>query len=443
MTSWDISSAERALASGDIAGLCDDIAARFPDSPELSSVEALVRRALGDTSRVADTPESKIFFDSIDTTRRLLDSGQSDTTMVRRIEIGKDLDFIANLQGIAGWSIPQFLNFLMIRRITPTGRAAVVGTMRDDGIYVLEWISYYRALGFEHIFIYTNDNADGSEELLRKLADHGVITLIESETNRRVAPEVKASEHSLQLLHDLRRFEWVLYVDSDEFFVPAPRFDNSVSNVITGLHTQFPDRLPSAVCYSWRWYVSGMAFARTGAFLIERFQHARPHPMSKALVRLPDVMSMRFEHYPEVVAGGLLVDSRFDMVPNVEQMWSEWRPQYDGGWINHYWPKSFEEFAIKKARGQTLRLEVNSYDRPFAFFFQWNGYETPDNHLPVDPVVRNRVVTHVAELRSLEGVAEVADRIDRQFHNLVAHYYGDRDRLRSLYEEHMTGPTDL
>jgi len=439
----DISGAERALASGDIAGLCDDIAARFPDTPDLSSVEALVRRALGDTSQVSDTPETKIFFDSIDTTRRLLDSAQTDRSRAGRIEIGKDLDFIANLQGIAGWSIPQFLNFLMIRRITPTGRAAVVGTMRDDGIYVLEWISYYRALGFEHIFIYTNDNADGSEELLRILAEHGVITLIESETNRKVAPEVKASEHSLQLLHDLRRFEWVLYVDSDEFFVPAPQFGNSVLRVITALQTQFPNRLPSGVCYAWRWYVSGMAFARTGDLLIERFQHARPHPITKALVRLPDVISMRHEHYPDLVAGGFLVDSASNAVPNVEQMWTAWRPQYDGGWINHYWPKSFEEFAIKKARGQTLRLEVNSYDRPFALFFQWNGYESPDNHLPVDPVMCNRVKTQVEKLRRMDGVAEVADRIDSEFHALVAHYYGDRDRLRSLYDEHMTGPTDL
>jgi hypothetical protein len=63
----------------------------------------------------------------------------------------------------------QWLNVLMLGRIVPGRRVAVVGTMRDDGIYTLEWIAHYRALGFEHLVIYTNDNADGSEVLLRHL----------------------------------------------------------------------------------------------------------------------------------------------------------------------------------------------------------------------------------------------------------------------------------
>lgn len=145
---------------------------------------------------------------------------------------------------------------------------------------------------------------------------------------------------------------------------------------------------------------------------------------------------MRCEHYAEVKAGGFLVDSEFQTIPDIHEMWEAGKPQYDGGCINHYWPKSFEEFAIKKARGQTLDLEVNSYDRPFTTFFDWNGHESADNHFPVDPTMLDRVKRTVEELRRIEGVGALADQIDRQFQTLVEHHYGDRQHLRDIYEEH-------
>jgi hypothetical protein len=443
MKELDITRARTAFAAGNITALRKLMVAAFPDDPEVGQARELIEMALGKRMRAPDmNAETEIFFDSIECTRRIAASGGAEPAQ-SRIEIGPNLDFIANLDGISGWTIAQCLNYLATSTLRPSRRAAVVGTMRDDGIYVLEWIAYYLTLGFEHIFIYTNDNSDGSDKLLQLLADARIITLIESKTSRKVPPEVKAYEHSIQLLHALRAFEWVLYVDSDEFFVPAPRFDNSVAKLITALEERFPEQLPSCVCYAWRWYVSGMAFERAPGLLIERFQHARPHALTKAFVRLEDVVSMRYEHYPEVKKGGFLVDSAFETVTNVDEMWSKWEPQYEGGWLNHYWPKSFEEFAIKKARGQTLNLEVNSYDRPFSLFFAWNGYESKDNHVPMDPLVCERVKSKVQELRRIEGVGSIADGIDREFPALLDHYYGDKARLRSVYEEHKCEPKSL
>ena len=38
--------------------------------------------------------------------------------------------------------------------------------MRDEGLVILEWVAHYRALGFDTIVVYTNDNTDGSDDLL-------------------------------------------------------------------------------------------------------------------------------------------------------------------------------------------------------------------------------------------------------------------------------------
>jgi hypothetical protein len=445
MTELDIRRAQAALAASDVAALSSELATLFPHDPDVARVEDLVRLALGEPMpEVTLSGTAPLFFESIAKTRRLIGSGQLDQGPQGRTLIGPDMDFIADLKGIEEWTIPQCLNFLILGQIRPTRRAAVVGTMRDDGIYALEWIAYYLALGFEHVFIYTNDNADGSEALLRILSDQKIITLIESETFGKVGPEAKAYGHSVQLLHDLRAFEWVLYVDSDEYFVPAPRFRNSVTNVLAAVEEHFPKRLPSCICYPYLWFISGMVYERTPGLLIERFQHARRHWITKALVRLQDVVSMRNEHFPDVKPGGFLVDSGFDMVPfDVKEMWRKRNPQYAGGRINHYWTKSFEEFAIKKARAQTLNLEKNLYDRPFDLFFAWNGYESEDNYYPIDPVMLGRVRETVERLKRIEGVRALDDQIDRGFPELLKRYYGSADDLGSLYWRHKTGPVDL
>ena len=263
--------------------------------------------------------------------------------------IGAELDFLGEAAGADGWSLPQFLNYMLLGRLRPSRRAAVVGAMRDDGIYIMEWVAHYLALDFDHIFIYTNDNVDGSETLLRTLADHRIITLIEVETAGTVPPEGKAFEHSIHLLQELRDFEWVLFVDSDEYLAPAARFNQSIATLLTALSQRFRQRLPSAICYHWLWYVSGMIYERRPGILLERFSHAGPHWLMKSLVHLDDVVSMRQQHFPEIKPGGFLVDSSFKPL-NAGTLWERHKPQYDGGRINHYWARSFEEFSVKKAR---------------------------------------------------------------------------------------------
>jgi len=135
MPALDISRAEVALASGDLATLGSELATLFPLDPDVDRVQDLIRLALGQPApELTLSGTASVFFDSIKRTRRLLDSGQPEQTRREPRVIGRDLDFIASLDGIDGWTIPQCLNFLLLEQIRPAHRAAVVGTMRDDGI---------------------------------------------------------------------------------------------------------------------------------------------------------------------------------------------------------------------------------------------------------------------------------------------------------------------
>jgi hypothetical protein len=331
------------------------------------------------------------------------------------------LDVLGEPHDPPSWTPAQWLNVLMLDRISPRRRTAVVGTIRDEGIYVLEWIAHYRALGFEHFFIYTNDNADGSEVLLRRLADLGVITLIENRTSSLVSPHVKSYNHAVHLLHALRDYEWALFVDTDEYFVPAPEYGMSVVNVLDALDLRYPDRSAAAIAYQWMWYNSAMIFKREPGLVSERFQYATPHWLAKSLVRLRDVLSMRWIHVPELRSGRIFVDSAFRPL-DITRRWEDWPAEYSGGRMNHYWPRSFEEFSIKKARGDTLKLADNMYARDFRLFFDWNGPETPETHRPVDPALLDAVQRGITELRSMPGVAACEADVERGFRSLLGRY---------------------
>lgn len=439
---------EQAFIGNDRARLHQLLVELLPKARDRRRAPALIDFALGDTGMPVFRSKSVApFLESIAVTKAALASCHPvPAPRCSHRVIGADLDFLGDTEGFWSWTIAQCVNYLLINRLQPSRKAAVVGTMRDDGIYIVEWVAYYLALGFDHIFIYTNDNSDGSEVLLRLLVDHDVISLIESETSGTVPPEVKAYEHAVQLLHDLRDFEWVMFVDSDEFFVPASCYNYSISEILAALEKRFPGQLPSGICYHWLWLVSGNAFARDRGLLIERFQHARPHFYTKVLVRIRDLISMRHQHFPEVKEGRSLVNSAFAPIPtdleSFAQILDEKRQEYAGGWVNHYWVRSFEEFAVKKARGKSLQLEDNTYDRDFRLFFLWNGEETPENHYPIDTAWLGRVKAKIEQLKKLEGVGALAEKIDRDFPLLLKHHYGRRS-LRAMYRKYRTEPGEL
>jgi hypothetical protein len=434
----DFKCARDAFATGNVDGVCIELTALYPGDREIGRLREYVQFAVsGGVLPRSEFPSTQTFLDSI---AAVLPGSKRETTR-SRYTIPRSLDFIADIDGVKGWSVVQALNHLALGMVSPKHRSAVVGTMRDDGIYIMEWVAHYRALGFDHIFIYTNDNADSSDALFEALASHGIITVLNSEITGEVPPEAKAFGHALNLLTDLRDYEWALFVDSDEFLVLAPGYHNSIRNVLAQIDQALPGERVAGICYDWLWFISDMVFERKSGLLCERFQHARPHWLSKCLVRLSEVQSMRRQHYPEVSPDSLVVDSIFQPL-NIASIWERRAAQYAGGRINHYWPRSFQEFAIKKARGATLGPANDIYDRPYAKFFSWNGYSTSDNFFPTDNGLLTSTKNEVEGMRQLVDVAEAADRIRNEFGRFL-HTVASDERLRIEYDRSATEPEAL
>ena len=48
--------------------------------------------------------------------------------------------------------------------------------LRNEAPYIVDWLAHHRALGMDHVLVLTHDCDDGSDVLLGRLADAGVVT---------------------------------------------------------------------------------------------------------------------------------------------------------------------------------------------------------------------------------------------------------------------------
>ena len=307
--------------------------------------------------------------------------------------------------------------------ITPRRRTAVVVSMRDEGISILEWLAHYRVLGFDDIFIYTNDNVDGSDELLSVLAEEGVVYLLRNDSAPTTWPQHKCYNHALHLLRALRDCEWVLFADADELLMLAPRFEHSIVKYLHEAKEAVGSEL-SAVCFHWRWFGSGRAFARTDGLMIERFQQGHSNRHVKSIVRLRDALSMHHVHVPVLSPGRKAVTSGFLPCPALSH---EMPADYSGGQLNHYWNKSFQEFVFKRRRGDGT-LGAGAAAKDFATFFEWGQAERP-LEAPDSAMVR-KVQKELGALLSVPRIRQASALVERRFQEMLERY----DRQSSLRE---------
>ena len=89
-------------------------------------------------------------------------------------------------------------------------------TVRNEGPYLLEWIAWHQVLGVTDFLVYSNDCDDGSDLLLNRLAEHGV--LVHETHQPQPDRSIQWSALSAAWKHPLRKAaDWMLISDLDEF----------------------------------------------------------------------------------------------------------------------------------------------------------------------------------------------------------------------------------
>ncbi|SMX47220.1 glycosyltransferase family 2 protein [Maliponia aquimaris] len=148
-------------------------------------------------------------------------------------------------------------------------RIALAACMRNEGLFLLEWLAHHRALGFAEVIVVTNDITDGSDLLLDALADRGLVTHLRQSVPEGTAPQDSGMD--LVLSHARAQgISHLLHIDSDEFLV---LHDGTLADLMD--RTQRADVVP----IPWRMFGdSGVTDWTPGDLVTVRNTRAEPAP---------------------------------------------------------------------------------------------------------------------------------------------------------------------
>ena len=253
-------------------------------------------------------------------------------------------------------------------RTLPEGNTGnvIVGCMKNEAPYIVEWVAYHRAMGVDNFLIYTNGCEDGTTELLDHLQEMGVLQHRDNNDWKGKSPQQFALNNS-QSEPVIKNAEWIIHIDVDEFI-----------NVRTGNGTL--DDLFKAtgnatnIAMTWRLFGHNGVHKLSDDFVIEQFDTCapkycpKPHTVwgFKSMFQNLDAYRKISCHRPNQV-----VEEKREALKWVNGSGKDVTEDYiKGGWrsskktigydlvqLNHYALRSAESFLIKRQRGRALHVD--------------------------------------------------------------------------------------
>ena len=239
-------------------------------------------------------------------------------------------------------------------------RTAVCGIARDEDRYIVEWIAYHLAIGFDHVFLYDNLSVRPIASLINRKALLNKVTVIRWPSYPDESAQQTAYRHFLSTYRDW--VEWAAVIDLDEFI--HLKQDTSISAFLA----RFPEA--SAVSINWRIFGSSGEASYRRSPMIERFQSAskvefEPNILVKTIHRLQRTRAIHI-HYGDYVDDLVVSPDGTQLVAgnHLKQTASN----YAVAQINHYFVKTRDEWVVKNIRcypDATIRQPemFEAYDR--------------------------------------------------------------------------------
>lgn len=267
----------------------------------------------------------------------------------------------------------KFFNKLVSRRRkaethTETARIGVCTCAKDERPYLREWVSHYRRLGFDFIFVYDNGSRDSSVALLEKMGGDD-LKIIRWPTPTGKSPQLSAFEDCARLAASTCDF--LAFFDADEFLVEQSK------GLLRNLLGEIDDSI-DGILINQRIVGSNGAKAYGPLPVVQRFSAVttegyQENKWVKSIVRPKSVQKFGNPHIPTITgasgfvngAGKRIRESQLNLDGKLSFI------DHSGLALNHYILKSYEEYLWKRARGggAAATQELRSKRYPDDQFF--------------------------------------------------------------------------
>ena len=306
--------------------------------------------------------------------------------------------------------------------------------MKDEGHSLLEWLAYHRHIGFDRVSVYTNNCNDGTDEMLIRLEEMGLV-----QHYRNDVPEGKKPQpHALGLATanpDISDTDWLLVMDSDEF-VSVKLKRGRISDLIDAIPKEV-----DGITLTWRFFGSNNLIDWNPGLVTESYTLAAPDKFRKGWgvktmfkpfenmrlgIHRPHVKSRRTDpHMARILRDQTWVNGSGQELPKDFNLsgWRSTKPTLGYKWaeVNHYGVKSYEAYLLRRIRGN-VNNKADKYNAAYFSIFD-------RNEISATNVQRHLRGTKKAMSRWLE------DPILRKLQERALEYHRDRvEQLRGTPE---------
>lgn len=94
-------------------------------------------------------------------------------------------------------------------------KVALCCIIKNENLYLKEWVEYYKNLGFNHIFIYDHNDKNGEDprEVINEYINEKYVTIIDFREKQYC--QIEAYKHCYDNYND--EYDWFAFFDADEF----------------------------------------------------------------------------------------------------------------------------------------------------------------------------------------------------------------------------------
>lgn len=291
----------------------------------------------------------------------------------------------------------------------------LISSLRDEGPFILEWVAHHLVVGFDAIYIASNDCDDGSSDLLDALQNAGAIGHLRSEVPPGQIPQHVGYE-GLRHKFPIDDAAWLMMLDTDEF-LNIHLEDGTVQSLIRACGPQVDiiainaQTFESQPLRSWQpgWVTREFAMALPAKhFSNTAIKTLTHHPNRFRSIHNHHMVRYTGHSPLTVFRAGDGVTYQLDMsIPLWEQLRSCAKEDvsHDLAQYNHYATKTLDSFLLRQQRGRGARPKGEAVnDRHTLQYFIRRTGESSQNRSIVK--YQGRVRELYDELLSIDEVRE-------------------------------------
>lgn len=219
--------------------------------------------------------------------------------------------------------------------------------MKNEGLYIKEWLDYHILVGVEKFYLYDNESTDNTTEILKPYIERGIVdyTYWPGKKQQKITYRDSINKHAMET-------RWMAIIDLDEFLVPV--HNKTVTEYLKTLPSNFAQLVVGWVIYG----SSGHKERQKGLVMENYKRHAENSWGIKSINNPRLVIEITNPHTFKVA--GFTIDENGRKIGRIIQTENR-NITTNKIRCNHYVTKSYAEYIARMNQGSATGQKSTEY----------------------------------------------------------------------------------